>query len=83
MNILFLVKKGKFQLYRNIEKEDEEVRNFMVVCIEVLNFIQLLNFDGKRIIGIIINFLKKNMNFMVKLWNVLRIIYINKLIYVY
>lgn len=59
MNILFLVKKGKFQLYRNIEKEDEEVRNFMVVCIEVLNFIQLLNFDGKRIIGIIINFLKK------------------------
>lgn len=59
MNILFLVKKGKFQLYRNIEKEDEEVRNFMVVCIEVLNFIQLLNFDGKRIIGIIINFFKK------------------------
>lgn len=56
MNISFPVKKGKFQLHRNIEKEDEEARNSMAACIEALNSIQSLNPDGKRIIGIIINF---------------------------
>uniref|UniRef100_A0A8W8L346 Ubiquitin-like protease family profile domain-containing protein n=1 Tax=Magallana gigas TaxID=29159 RepID=A0A8W8L346_MAGGI len=45
-----LVKKGKFQLHRNIEKEDEEARNSMAACIEALNSIQSLNPDGKRII---------------------------------
>lgn len=59
MNISFPVKKGKFQLHRNIEKEDEEARNSMSACIEALNSIQSLNPDGKRIIGIIMNFLKK------------------------
>lgn len=78
MNISFPVKKGKFQLHRNIEKEDEEARNSMAACSEALNSIQSLNPDGKRIIGTIIFF--KNMN---KLWNVLRIIYINKLIHVH
>lgn len=56
MNISFPVKKGKFQLHRNIEKEDEEARNSMAACIEALNSIQSLNPDGKRIIGIIIKF---------------------------
>lgn len=83
MNISFPVKKGKFQLHRNIEKEDEEARNSMAACIEALNSIQSLNPDGKRIIGTIIIFFFLNMNFMVKLWNVLRIIYINKLIHVH
>lgn len=32
----------------------------MAACIEALNSIQSLNPDGKRIIGIIINFKKKN-----------------------
>lgn len=81
MNISFPVKKGKFQLHRNIEKEDEEARNSMAACIEALNSIQSLNSYGKIIGTIIIFFL--NMNFMVKLWNVLRIIYINKLIHVH
>lgn len=54
MNISFPVKKGKFQLHRNIEKEDEEARNSMAACIEALNSIQSLNPDGKRIIGTII-----------------------------
>lgn len=56
MNISFPVKKGKFQLHRNIEKEDEEARNSMAACIEALNSIQSLNPDGKRIIGTIIIF---------------------------
>lgn len=81
MNISLPVKKGKFQLHRNIEKEDEEARNSMAACIEALNSIQSLNPDGKRIIGTII-ILKKNMN-LVKLWNVSRIIYVNKLIHVH
>lgn len=81
MNFSLPVKKGKFQLHRNIEKEDEEERHPMAACIEALNSIQSLNPDGKRIIGTII-ILKKNMN-LVKLWNVSRIIYVNKLIHVH
>lgn len=57
MNISFPVKKRKFQLHRNIEKEDEEARNSMAACIEALNTIQSLN-PGKRIIGTIMNFFK-------------------------
>lgn len=59
MNISFPVKKGKFQLHRNIEKEDEEARNSMAACIEALNSIQSLNPDGKRFIGTIIIFFLK------------------------
>lgn len=59
MNISFPVKKGKFQLHRNIEKEDEEAKNSMAACIEALNSIQSLNPDGKRIIGTIIIFFFK------------------------
>lgn len=59
MNISFPVKKGKFQLHRNIEKEDEEARNSMAACIEALNSIQSLNPDGKRFIGTIIIFFFK------------------------
>lgn len=59
MNISFPVKKGKFQLHRNIEKEDEEARHPMAACIEALNSIQSLNPDGKRIIGTIIIFFLK------------------------
>lgn len=48
MNISLPVKKGKFQLHRNIEKEDEEARHPMAACIEALNSIQSLNPDGKK-----------------------------------
>ncbi|XP_062602663.1 uncharacterized protein LOC134264386 [Saccostrea cucullata] len=43
-----LVKKGTFQLHRNIEKEDKEAQDSMAACIDALKSIQSLNSKGAR-----------------------------------